>query len=54
MDISKAVLKKIIAADISSTYNVDDNDINDVNEIGEWIGALKKSASVIVGSNDSS
>ena len=51
MDISKAVLKKIIVEDISSNYNVGDDDIN--GEVDEWIGALKKSGPVIVGNSDS-
>ena len=51
MDDSKAVLKKIISGDISNNYNVDDVDI-DV-EVDECLGALNRSASVIVGSSDS-
>ena len=51
MDDSKAVLKKIISGDISNNYNVDDVDIEV--EVDEYLGALNRSASVIVVSSDS-
>ena len=51
MDDSKAVLKKIISDYItSSNYNVDDDDITVKDEC---LGALMKSATVIVSSRDS-
>ena len=51
MDDSKAVLNKIISEEIFSNYNVDDNDINI--KVDECLRALKKSATVTVGSSDS-
>ena len=50
MDDSKAVSKKFISEDISSNYNVDDDDITVKDEC---LGALMKSATVIVSSRDS-
>ena len=49
MDDSKKVLKKSISEDISSNYNVDDDDINV--EVDECLGTLKKSVSVTVDSS---
>ena len=51
MDDSKAVLKKMISEEISSNYNIDDDDINI--KVDECLKALKKSATVTVGSSDS-
>ena len=51
MDDSKAVLNKIISEEIFSNYNVDDDDINI--KVDECLRALKKSATVTVGSSDS-
>ena len=45
------ILKKIISEEISSNYDVDVDDINIKGD--EYLRALKKSATVTVGSNDS-